>query len=227
MLELLENTGLLLNLFPELRGLDEQEQDAFWHPEGDVWTHTKLVVGNLPRTPEFFFAGLFHDVGKLTTSVNHGNGRVSAHGHERVSEEVVRDVLNRLNVSNDFRNTVCFLVRHHMKAHSTSTTKRTLRRLVRTGSVELVEMLLVHGRADVAGASNDFTECDRIAALWEELSNEPAAVRPVLNGREVMELLNLTPGPEVGRVMNALVEYQDENGLPTRDEAVAFVRSLA
>jgi tRNA nucleotidyltransferase (CCA-adding enzyme) len=226
-LDILENTGLLFAIFPELEGLDKVEQDPIYHKEGDVLTHTKLVLAGLPKTPEFFFAGLFHDVGKKDTTVVQDNGRITAYGHEKVSADVVSNVLRRLKVSNSFHDEVVFLVRHHMKAHCFQTTKRTLRRLVREGGFELVEKLIVFGMADTLAGVKDVAVVERLQKELEELKQAPAqVVATVLNGVEVMNLLGLESGPEVGAVLRSLQDFQDDKGEITREEAEEFVRSL-
>ena len=170
-------SGELYVAIPQLRGLDQVPQDPRWHPEGDVWTHTLLVIENLPPDATFAMAlsALFHDIGKAKTTIIKECGRISAHGHEGVSEKISIEILDNLGADESLREKVAFLVRHHMTAHNKDANMRTLRRLIREGGPELVDQLLQHGVADVASGSRDFTDCHRLRVLFNNLVAQTAS----------------------------------------------------
>lgn len=168
-------SGELFNIIPELKGLDQVPQDPRWHPEGDVWTHTMLVLENLPSEATFAMslAALFHDVGKATTTVIHESGGISARGHEDESRKIAAKILADLGADSELQNDVLFLVFRHMIAHSKEANKRTLKRLILEGGVDLVDQLLLHGVADVKSGCKDFTDCIRLRELFDSLREAP------------------------------------------------------
>lgn len=168
-------SGELFKIIPALKGLNQVPQDPRWHPEGDVWTHTLLVIENLPSNATFAMAlaALLHDVGKATTTVVHETGRITAHGHENESKKIAVEVLDDLGVDSKLKDEVLFLVFRHMLAHCKDTTIKTLRRLVLEAGPDLVEQLLLHGVADVKGGCNDFTDCIRLREIFDSMEKQP------------------------------------------------------
>jgi len=165
------DSGELFTIFPELKNLNQVPQNPIFHPEGDVWTHTLLVVENLPPNATFAMAlsALFHDIGKATKTVIHEDGRITAHGHENASKRIASGMLDALGASENLKREVLFLVGRHMLAHSKDTKLKTLQKLVNEAGSELVDQLLLHGVADVKSGSKDFTECIRLRELFNTI----------------------------------------------------------
>lgn len=165
-------SGELFSNFPVLAPLSQVPQDPRWHPEGDVWTHTLLVIEHLPPNATFAmaFSALFHDVGKAATTVKLECGRITAKGHENISKKITCEILDELQVDPHFKNEVLFLIFRHMIAHSNEANARTLRRLIREAGVELVDQLLLHGVADVKGGCGDLTDCIRLRGLFDNIN---------------------------------------------------------
>ena len=165
-------SGELFTMIPSLKGLDQVDQDPRWHPEGNVWTHTLLVIENLPPTATFAMAlsALLHDVGKAYTTQIYESGRITAYGHEGVSKKIANIVLDDLGADSKIKQDVLFLIAHHMVAHGKHTTIKTLRRLILEAGVDLVNQLLLHGVADVKSGSGDFTDCIRLRALFDNIA---------------------------------------------------------
>jgi hypothetical protein len=164
--------GVLFHIIPALKGLDLIPQNPRWHPEGDVWTHTMLVIENLPPNATFAMAlsALFHDTGKAYTTVIHDTGHITAHGHEDFSKRIANEILDDLGADPKLKEDVLFLVARHMIAHSKNTNIKTLRRLIlEAGNVDLVDQLLLHGVADVKGGCRDFTDCIRLRELFDNM----------------------------------------------------------
>lgn len=165
-------SGELFTILPELKNLSKVVQNPRWHPEGDVWTHTLLVIENLPTNATFAMAlsALFHDVGKeATTVINHETGRITAFGHESVSKKIASQMLLTLGADPKLTEDVLFLVFRHMVAHSNSTNIKTLKRLITEANVDLVDQLLLHGVADVKGGCGDLTDCIRLRELFDSI----------------------------------------------------------
>ena len=163
------DSGELFDMIPALKGLNLVPQDPRWHPEGDVWSHTLLVIENLPSNATFAMAlsALFHDVGKSTATVIHETGRITAHGHENDSKKIASKILVDLGAESKLKKDVLFLVFRHMLAHSKDTNIKTLHRLILEVGDELVDQLLLHGVADVKSGSGDFTNCIRLRKLFD------------------------------------------------------------
>lgn len=164
-------SGELFKNFPILEGLSQVPQNPRWHPEGDVWTHTLLVIENLPLKATFAMAlsALFHDVGKLTATVIQESGQITAYGHENDSKKITSEILDELKVESKLKNEVLFLIARHMVAHSKDANEKTLRRLIREAGPELVDQLLLHGVADVKSGCGDFTDCIRLRELFDNM----------------------------------------------------------
>lgn len=221
----LQKAGLLIPMFPELEGLDNVPQDPRHHPEGDVLTHTLLVADYVPQTLEFFLAAIIHDIGKKDTTLVTAE-KITAHGHDKVSVEYGEKILSRLKVPTALKSTVLFLVEHHMKAHSPNTVRKTLRKLINKGGLDLVEKLVVFGYADVRAGSKDFTDVTRIDKTLQEIKAAPVPVvtKPLLNGEEVMRITGLPSGKELGKIIKNLVDAQMDNETMTKAEAEEFVK---
>lgn len=164
-------SGELFKEIPALKDLNQIPQDPRWHPEGDVWTHTLLVIDNLPANATFAMAlcALFHDVGKATATVIHETGRITAHGHEKDSKKLTSEILINLGADSKLIEDVLFLVYRHMIAHSKEANIKTLHRLVLEVGAELVDQLLLHGVADVKGGFGDLTDCIRLRELFDNM----------------------------------------------------------
>lgn len=167
-------SGELFSNFSVLECLSRVPQDPRWHPEGDVWTHTLLVVENLPPNATFAMAlsALFHDVGKAAATVVQESGRITAYGHENISKKITSKILDDLGVDPHLKKEVLFLIARHMIAHSKDANVKTLRRLILEAGPTLVDQLLLHGIADVKGGSGDFTDCIRLRELFDSMKNQ-------------------------------------------------------
>lgn len=173
----IENTaisGELFEVLPPLKGLDKVPQNPRWHPEGDVWVHTLLVVKNLPENATFAMAlsALFHDVGKAATTVIHEDGRITAYGHENVSKKIADKWLDTFGIDPKLKAQVLFLIGRHMLAHSKDTKLKTLHKLVLEAGFDLCNQLLLHGVADVKSGCGDFTECNRLRELFDSIDRQ-------------------------------------------------------
>jgi tRNA nucleotidyltransferase (CCA-adding enzyme) len=230
--------GVVDRLLPELRPLVACPQEPEWHPEGDVWVHTLLVVdqararnGDLdrPRLATVMLGALCHDLGKpATTAVI--DGRIRSLNHEDAGVAPTTALLDRLNVHAldgfDVRGQVLGLVAHHLKPgmfHKAGNVgDGAFRRLAQKVDLELLARV---ARADCLGRTGTF-DCsamdwfiERARALGVEHQPPP----PLLLGRHVLAL-GVTPGPGVGVVLAAVYERQLDGDVRTLDEAIAEAR---
>ena len=220
------NTGLAAQFFPELPNMSV-EQDPI-HRHKDVLTHTLAVVENVrpDAHPTFDFritrlAALFHDIGKpKTRAIDKGKG-ITFHHHEVVGARMTRDRLKALKYSSEDVQAITALVELHLRFHTYQMgwTDSAVRRYVRDAGPLLNELNVLtrcdcttrnERKALVLSQRMDELE-KRIAELMEK--EELAALRPELDGVEVMQRLGVQPGREVGKALNFLMEIRLEEGL--------------
>ena len=241
-LTLLVETGLAERVLPELPAL-KLERDEH-HRHKDVYEHTLTVLeqsidleGRLPGGgPDFVarFAALMHDVGKPRTRRFLDDGTVTFHHHDAVGAKITRKRMKALRFSNDEIDAVARLVELHLRFHgygSGEWTDSAVRRYVRDAGDEL-ERLHILTRADCTTRNRRKAERlrrtyddleERIARLSEE--EELASLRPDLDGNQIMGILGIGPGREVGEAYAHLLELRMDRGPLAPDEAEAELRA--
>ncbi|HVM65719.1 MAG TPA: CCA tRNA nucleotidyltransferase [Acidimicrobiales bacterium] len=218
------NTGLAGEFLPELPAL-ALEQDPIQRHK-DVLAHTIAVVGNTPPDRLLRLAALFHDVGKPKTR-SIAPGGVSFHHHEVVGARMTRERMQALKYSADDVETVSTLVELHLRFHTYKMgwTDRAVRRYVRDAG-PLLDRLNMLTRADCT--TRNPQKARALARRMDELEERIAdlraqeeldALRPELDGREVMARLRIGPGPEVGRALAFLLDLRLDEGLLGPEEA--------
>jgi len=232
--------GVIDRLWPELRPLVGCPQEPEWHPEGDVWVHTLLVVdqaaaGNrdLPRPERMavMLGAVCHDLGKPATTA-FIDGRIRSLNHEEAGVAPTLALLDRLGVRScdgyDVRAQVVGLVAHHLKPgmlHKAGNAgDGAFRRLAQKVNLELLARL---ARADCNGRKEHF-DCSAMDWFIERaraLGVEAQPPAPLLLGRHVLAL-GVQPGPRVGEVLKAVYEQQLDGTVTTVEEAIAAARRL-
>ncbi|UZX14519.1 HD domain-containing protein [Thermus sp. PS18] len=223
-LHLLERTGLLDVYLPELRLLVGLKQGGVHHLDG--WQHTLSVLFHLawlwPEAPlEARLAALYHDVGKpLTRRFDPEAGRFRFLGHAEVGAEVTGASLEWLRFPKETVERAKALVRRHMDRPPEG--KPALRRFYfrRHDHLPALPYLMAADRLGTKGVEKEAWE---VLEAYREALSEPLPERPLLSGEEVMALLDLKPGPQVGRALEALLLAQAEGRVRTREEARAFL----
>ena len=232
--------GIVDALLPELRPLVGCEQEPDWHPEGDVWTHTLLVVDTArrlnaeldrPRLVTVVLGAVCHDLGKPSTTAVI-DGRIRSMNHEEAGVAPTMSLLDRLNIHTidgfDVRTQVVGLVAHHLKPgmfhKAAQVGDGAFRRLAQNVDLELLARL---ARADCLGRTGHF-DCsamdwflDRARALGVE--HRPPA--PLLLGRHLLAL-GLSPGPKVGEVLKQVYEKQLDGQVTSVEEGLEEARRL-
>jgi tRNA nucleotidyltransferase (CCA-adding enzyme) len=233
--------GVVDRLWPEMKALVGCPQEPDWHPEGDVWVHTLMVVDRartridgLARGPAaaMMLGAITHDFGKpATTAVI--DGRIRSPGHEEAGVEPATRFLDRLNVHSldgyDVRQAVLGLVAQHLKPsafHKSATpvSDGAFRRLAQKIDLELLARFAM---ADCTGRTGTF-DCSAIDWFLERaraLGVEHAAPAPLLMGRHLLEL-GVKPGPRMGELLAEIYDAQLEGTVTTLDEGIAMARTL-
>ncbi len=240
--EFLRSTGLL-RLFPEAEALVGVPQDAEWHPEGDVWVHTMMVLdeaaalrsGDGFRDRALMLGALCHDFGKATTTVTDEAGRIRSPGHEEAGVEPARAFLDRLRYGHDLMDAVEAITRHHLAPAMLfygKATDRGYRRLARRLAALGVDarLLYISARADHFGRTTadalarEFPEGDHFLERMEALSIARDAPGDVVQGRDLIAR-GFEPGPSFGVMLARCRDVQDEYGWTEADRILDFVLS--
>jgi putative nucleotidyltransferase with HDIG domain len=222
-LELLDASGLLHEILPEIAAMKGVEQPPEFHPEGDVFVHTRLMLDTLPANPSVVlaFAVLLHDVGKPPTFVR-APDRIRFNEHDRVGAEMAEIILRRLRFSNDEIEKIVLCVREHMrlqfvKEMRPAKLKRLLARETFPDELEL-------HRIDCASSHRNLENYEFLKAKAAEMPPEVLKPAPLLTGHDLLAL-GLKPGPSVGQILHEVEELQLEERLKSREEALEFARS--
>ena len=233
--------GVIDRLMPEMAALVGCPQEAEWHPEGDVWLHTLMVIDHAraaiddldrARGLTIMLGAVCHDFGKPATTA-FLDGRIRSPNHEPVGVPLTLACLDRLNVHSldgfDARHHVVGLVAYHLAPgmwHKAATPvgDGAFRRLAQKVDLELLARL---ARADCQGRTGTF-DCSAMDWFVERaraLGVEHRPPEPLLKGRHVL-LMGLEPGPPVGRVVKAVYERQLDGSVATLDDAIAAAREI-
>ncbi|MBS1985644.1 MAG: HD domain-containing protein [Bdellovibrionales bacterium] len=233
-LELLRATGLLPELFPELLPMIGCGQDRHYHSEGDVWVHTLRVIQNTPPTLVLQLAALLHDVGKPATRSEHGD-RVKFLGHEKISTEIARHFMQRWKFESGLIARVEHLVALHLRGGDATawTSLKPARKLIRDAGDALPDLLkLIEADSRSSLGPDGNPRLEHLPVLHDRLARAgeiPVQRRPVLNGHEVMQLLQLPAGPEIRSILDELREWEDDEAIAgrvlTREAAEARLRT--
>jgi putative nucleotidyltransferase with HDIG domain len=223
--ELLDELGLVSELLPEIAAMKGVPQPPQFHPEGDVWIHTLLMLEALPTgaSPTLAWGVLLHDIGKPPTfrSATETGDRIRFDGHVDVGVRMADELCRRLRFSNDDTDQIKALVANHMKFKDVAQMRQsTLKRFVRLPQFD--EHLELH-RLDCQSSHGKLDAYDAVRAFLAQ--TPPAEVRPprLLSGDDLKDL-GYTPGPEFQKILATLEDAQLEEAVQTRDQALEFVR---
>jgi putative nucleotidyltransferase with HDIG domain len=219
--ELLDASGLLPPILPEIVALKGVEQSPDYHPEGDVFVHTLGLLEQLHHPSETLALGaLLHDIAKPRCARREAH-RITFHGHCELGAEMAIGVCQRLRRSRETWERVAYLVRDHLRLlHARQMRLGTLKRfLAADGIDELLELARIDALASNKDLS-DYTFCTR---KLEELGAAALKPAPLLRGRDLLEM-GFVPGPRFTEILTAVGEAQLDGVLTCRDEALAWVR---
>ena len=226
--ELLDQTGLLIYLLPEIAKMKGVEQPPQFHPEGDVWIHTLMMIGGLPAgsSPTLAWGVLLHDVGKPPTFTPPAgpNGRIRFDRHVEVGVKMAEQICRRFRFSNEDTEQILALVTNHMKFKDVPRMKpATLKRFVRVD--KFGEHLELH-RLDSLASHGKLDNYELVSRFIAETS--PEQVRPVrlLTGDDLIAL-GLKPGPRFKAILYNVEEAQLDGTIHTHEEAVRLAQTLA
>ena len=229
--EVMRTTGMLAVSLPEaiqMVGCRQNRFHAF-----DVWEHSLACLDACPADPALRFAALLHDIGKpRTRAVHETTGDYTFYHHETVGADMAMAILERLRFSNDERDRIVSLVRHHIVCYSDEWTDAAVRRFIRRVSRERIEDLYALSRADVRSKGTDaLAELSALEKLEARVTailtaRDAISVRDLaVDGNDVMRELGIQPGRKVGETLEALLERVIEDPrLNDRDTLLRLIR---
>jgi poly(A) polymerase len=225
---LMKQVGLLQHILPEIEDMEGVDQGK--HHQEDLYTHTLLVLKNAPETLEGQLAALLHDVGKMDSKTGEGDD-IKFYGHEDAGVDISKAILKRLKFPNDVIDKVSAMVKNHMRVHKLhDLSDKALRRFIRDVGDDLLDDLIELGYADAKGRipprEEDADDYKKLKSRIHGIKNAPVKVtnKPVLNGNEIMDVLNLKPSPKVKEVQQYLLDLQDEGEEITKEDAIKKIK---
>ena len=222
--DLLDESGLLRQVLPEMEALKGCDQPPEFHPEGDVFVHTRLMLSMLAPDASLplVLSVLFHDIGKPATRMVDETGRIRFNGHEGVSAGMTLRLLQRLRFPNEVIDAVIPAVRLHMSFKDVPNMRvATLKRMMARPTFE--EELELH-RVDCLASHGMLDNHAMLIAKREEFGRAPLIPEPLITGHDLIAL-GMKPGPEFVEVLISVQTRQMEETLNTREEALAWVTS--
>lgn len=219
---LLDEGGLLSYVLPEISAMKAVEQPAQFHPEGDVFTHTLLLLDHLPQPcpPTLAWGALLHDVGKPAT-FRVAPDRIRFDGHVDVGVRIADEICRRLRFSGDDTRQVLALVDNHMRfGHATRMNQSTLKKFLRMPAFD--QHLALH-RADSLASHGNLSTHEFVQEKLNEIPPEKMRPSPLVTGDDLIAAGH-TPGPKFREILTAVEDAQLEGRLPSRDAALDFVR---
>lgn len=228
---LMHSTGLLYIMFCELANTVGVEQPNKWH-ELDVFNHIMAALNSVPSTKlHVRLAALFHDIGKPGTYTN-DNGEVHFYGHDIEGARIAEVVLNRWKAPNDLIHKVVTLVRNHMFTAGFDFTPKATRRLIAKVGENLIYDLIDLRIGDRIASGKPLLAMGKIGNLKRlveaELADPAFSIRNLnINGNQIMQELDIPPGPKVGEILQALLEQvMDDPSLNATNTLLNIAQNL-
>ncbi|MGB6877215.1 MAG: CCA tRNA nucleotidyltransferase [Candidatus Acidiferrales bacterium] len=224
--ELLDETGLLREVLPEITRMKDVAQPPQFHPEGDVWTHTLLMIEKLPAGAARTLAWgvLLHDAGKPPTfrAPVGPNDRIRFDEHVEVGVRIAEDICRRLRFSNEDTEQIALLVANHMRFKDVANMRDSTRK--RFARLPHFEQHLELHRLDCLSSHGSLSSYDFVQSFLAE--TPPEAVRPerLLTGEDLKNM-GFHPGPLFKEILSAVEDAQLEGKIASREEAMGLVRS--
>jgi poly(A) polymerase len=220
-LELLDSSGLLKHVLPEAEKMKGVEQPMEYHPEGDVFIHTMLLMKQLKSPPiELAMGALLHDIAKPQTFVR-APDRIRFHGHDKIGAEMATEICKRLTFPNAQTDLIASLVSEHLRFKDAFEMRvSTLKRFLSLDRFDLhlelhrIDCLASHGKLDA------YNFCKE---KWEEFKKLPPPPLRLITGED-LKGLGFKPGPEFSTILRAVEDAILEGTVKTRDEALHLVK---
>jgi len=242
--ELMRELDILKRYFPELYALIDVPQSPIWHPEGDVWVHTMMVLDEMAylcreecpcvdsekQRLKFLFATLCHDLGKAVSTTVDTEGNIRSIGHEQTGLVLTRYLMYRLTNEHDFIESLLPLVEHHLKPSQFYTANAGSKAIRKLATKVNIEELVCVAKADFLGRTTDEALTRNYKAgewLLEKASELKVKNKPLerlIQGRDLIDL-GFEPSPHFKTILDEVYELQLDGKIATLDEAKFWVKN--
>ncbi len=221
--DLLDSSGLMRAILPEVDAMKGCAQPEQFHPEGDVFQHTRLMLQFLPEkvSVPLVFSVLLHDVAKPRTATVDETGRIRFNAHDRIGAEMTEEIMRRLRFSGAEIDAAVEMVRQHMVFKDVP--KMRVAKLKRFMARPTFDDELELHRVDCEGSHGMLDNYEFLLRKRDEFANEPIIPPPLVRGDDLIAL-GLKPGPKFGGILEAVETRQLEGTLRTREEALDWVK---
>ena len=220
-IRLMSTTGLLKYILPEIEELKGVPQSPKHHGEGDAYVHTLMVLKNAKPGVVPQLAALLHDVGKASTTTKDEEGKITSHGHDEVGAKIAEEIMKRMKVSvidSSAPEKVKKIISLHMRPHFLGrpmgggvASSKSIRSFVREAG-DVLEDVLDLARADETGKIPPTDDVPRLRERIAEIGATVEKKKPILDGREIMDLLGIKRGIDVGKAVKIVADLEDEYG---------------
>jgi poly(A) polymerase len=221
--DMLDQSGLLRTILPELDAMKGCLQPEQFHPEGDVFIHTRLMLELLPKevSAPLVLSVLFHDVAKPVTATVDETGRIRFNEHDRIGAAMTESIMERLRFSRAEIDAVVEMVRQHMVFKDVPNMRvAKLKRFMARPTFQ--EELELH-RVDCASSHGMMDNYEFLLQKREEFANEPIIPPPLIRGDDLIAL-GMKPGPKFGEILEAVETRQLEGALKDRQQALDWIK---
>lgn len=217
----LHELGLLKAVMPEVESMAGQEQPPQFHPEGDVFTHTAIMLNAMrERSLRLAYAVLLHDVGKPPTA-RHAEDRIRFNNHACVGAEMAQLILRRLKFKTDDIDAICHIISNHMRFMMVRNMRRsTLMRMA--GAPTFPTELEMH-RLDCLASHGDLSNHEFLSRFLEERAAEPALPKPWITGHDLLAA-GIKEGKRIGEWKQKIHELQLDGAFANREEALEWLK---
>jgi len=227
-IEMMYDTGLLKEILPEVNIFKGLKQPPEYHPEGDVFDHTilmldliKTVKNDIENYEEFCWGVLLHDVGKPATYMV--TDRIRFNNHDFVGSKIAARICNRLKFSKKSKDYIVSLVREHMKFIAMPhMRKSTLKKFFRTDYYNDLHKLL---KLDCVGSHGDLELYNMAIDMYTEIGEEPLRPEPLIGGKDLISL-GFKPSPKFSEILSEIENLQLDGMILTKDKAIEYAKGF-
>lgn len=221
--DLLDHSGLLGVIIPEVEAMKGCQQPPQFHPEGDVFEHTRLMLGMLPARASLplAFSVILHDIAKPVTAATDPDGRIRFNAHDRIGAEMTAQIMERLRFSRAEIEATVEMVRQHMVFKDVPRMRvAKLKRFMARPTFD--DELELH-RVDCSSSHAMLDNYEFLLRKQKEFADEPIIPPPLITGDDLIAL-GMKPGPKFGEILEAVETRQLEGELKTREQALCWLK---
>jgi len=224
---MLKEFGFWTYIMPQISELKECAQDPKWHPEGDVFVHTQLMLKNagqnLRDNAVLAWAIVMHDIGKPATYAIGPKGNITAHGHAEKGARMAEELLPKLRFDTKTIQKVVWIVENHMKLFDFKNMKQASR--MKLIANENFDNLLELHRLDCLSSNGDLSSYEFIKHIQSSTPISQIKPERLIDGKDVMAM-GVKPGKMVGKILEEIADQQREGKVTTKEQAVRFAQAL-